>query len=754
MRKLASLCTVGLLSVGASAYAAVPGTLKCGSTPLASDCFQEEVFVVDGSAMVGDKPIVVCKEKAMMPGVVDPANCTFDADLATAHMLEKLGGQGGPWDQIVVFGADIADSTTPNGPLFYRVGGDDGVNEVSNIGIGSMPGAPKVPRVAGKPYVGIIHAGGTSQISNPASGAYGTCGTLPRRIDLDQPTKANQPRPTLCPPGFHTFFDALAQATAAQFGPYLTGPGMPMANSDLNVWPEIKGGLVNDMGGSKVTGVMRPRIWNSFLNLKGSLLGGNTFRDNGNATFETTKPPLFLGVTPPLGNAQGHRFQPIDLYVMGFAPSSEVAPIEHFMAAKEGDVYKPVGVAKFNEVVGPRMGTRQAVAVRATARGVLNFAEVVAANGGERDPSYQTAPHYLRQLWVVVKKPQAVLDATGAADAVMKNDAAATNVVTWRRNWNQYFYTLTSYRARMITTFEGNVDDMPYWEFGNAADDGKAFAGDSGFSFPGNIAVPNSSDRKSVMVVDAAAGATIHTMPSPFPIRISGSQSLKTPINSVSIRLMIPRGNAPFLKAFSQISFENGPTVRIPNFEKAFLIPDGKFRTYSANLSDKTDFTGGEFTGMSFTPSNIAINGMEIEFIRVANVGSPKDSDLECPKVPQKAARKALPDGFIDSEDNCPGLYNPDQADGNEDGIGDACEDFDGDLIPNACDNCPTITNSQQQDSDNDKLGDVCDPDTSAGCFLHPSAVGGNLPASPGALTGAVLLGLAGLFATRRRRRR
>jgi spore coat protein CotH len=47
--------------------------------------------------------------------------------------------------------------------------------------------------------------------------------------------------------------------------------------------------------------------------------------------------------------------------------------------------------------------------------------------------------------------------------------------------------------------------------------------------------------------------------------------------------------------------------------------------------------------------------------------------------------------------DNCPGVTNPDQLDGDMDSIGDAC------------DNCPAVFNPVQQDSDLDGIGDVCD---------------------------------------------
>ena len=116
-------------------------------------------------------------------------------------------------------------------------------------------------------------------------------------------------------------------------------------------------------------------------------------------------------------------------------------------------------------------------------------------------------------------------------------------------------------------------------------------------------------------------------------------------------------------------------------------------------------------------------------------------------------------DGVPDTEDNCPTDSNPDQADLDEDGVGDVCDedadgdgelppldcndldpgifttaieictdgidndcdllvdaaddgaDCDGDTIPNAFENWPDEANPGQADLDNDRLGDVCDPD-------------------------------------------
>jgi hypothetical protein len=86
--------------------------------------------------------------------------------------------------------------------------------------------------------------------------------------------------------------------------------------------------------------------------------------------------------------------------------------------------------------------------------------------------------------------------------------------------------------------------------------------------------------------------------------------------------------------------------------------------------------------------------------------------------------------------DNCPDKDNPDQADSDGDGIGDACpdsggsggiEDADEDGIPYTEDNCPNTYNPGQEDDDSDNIGNVCDDDygeestplEDEGCYQH-----------------------------------
>ena len=71
-------------------------------------------------------------------------------------------------------------------------------------------------------------------------------------------------------------------------------------------------------------------------------------------------------------------------------------------------------------------------------------------------------------------------------------------------------------------------------------------------------------------------------------------------------------------------------------------------------------------------------------------------------------------DARLNGVDNCPLISNATQADGDANGIGDACQDTDADTILDSADNCPLVANTNQFNFDNDGTGNACDDDIDA----------------------------------------
>jgi len=145
-----------------------------------------------------------------------------------------------------------------------------------------------------------------------------------------------------------------------------------------------------------------------------------------------------------------------------------------------------------------------------------------------------------------------------------------------------------------------------------------------------------------------------------------------------------------------EITFSKSDKEALAGVEVRWLARPGKTYTLYTDAQTYSDIK---------TAESGKLQGEDLEVITLELGESENNSAFKEPDTDN--------DGVLNIKDNCVTIANTDQKDIDNNGRGDACEDFDGDGVVNSIDNCPEHPNYNQSDVDNDGIGDVCDKEES-----------------------------------------
>lgn len=167
-------------------------------------------------------------------------------------------------------------------------------------------------------------------------------------------------------------------------------------------------------------------------------------------------------------------------------------------------------------------------------------------------------------------------------------------------------------------------------------------------------------------------------------------------------------------------AFNTGPNVI--NFKVSTATGKGITLTADPGATHPGDTNGdGIFDGPP--PIVNATSKIAVDQTTDSDADGVSDACDNCPTIPNGAAQASTigvgnqtdtdgdgqgdacdsdadGDGIANGADNCPYFYNPGQA---------PCPDADADGIPDSVDNCPAIKNTDQNDFNANGLGDACD---------------------------------------------
>ena len=227
----------------------------------------------------------------------------------------------------------------------------------------------------------------------------------------------------------------------------------------------------------------------------------------------------------------------------------------------------------------------------------------------------------------------------------------------------------------------------------------------------GKIIIVYKNSKETNAVVFRTTGDSY--MPTSFTLTVDGNRILNTISGGVA---KFPKMSAKKVEIefdyyqpirFTEVGIGSDKEEEVTNLIRFVYQPGTKYLLY------KNSYWGRD--GAPSPTINLYAKNKEYEAVMLPSY---KNSLYKVEEIKPIDTDK---DTVVDSLDNCPLQANTDQADGNKNGLGDLCDDYDYDGVATYMDNCPFVENQNQSDVDRDGLGDVCDGEESRFTEKHAS---------------------------------